>query len=130
MTEKLRSTSLELARKLTEAFDKKELNALLGLWSEDCVIWHNFDNVEQNKHQSLSSLETVFAAFEYMRFTNIRCVATEFGFLQRHLLVGKHVGGLTFETPACLIATVRGDQICRVEEYLDPAPVFSLMAMQ
>jgi limonene-1,2-epoxide hydrolase len=118
---------LAVAEKLTSLFAMKVASEVAQIYADDAEIWHNFDNVTQTKAENMALLTIVFQAFSDLKFANIKRFATDFGFVQQHDMTGTHVGGGRFSAPVCMIACVKGNQITRMEEYLDATPLFTLM---
>ena len=56
-----------------------------------------------------------------MHYDDIRRQVTETGYVQQHILRGTAPDGTQLAMPACLVVTIEGERITRLDEYLDPA---------
>jgi ketosteroid isomerase-like protein len=120
---------LRVAERLTECFSRHNIPGFESLYADDIVVWHNHDQVAQNKTQNIQRLARFFQDFVDLRYERITRIATAGGFVQQHVIVGEcHKSGRRLEVPVCAVVTLRGSQICRLEEYFDPAPVFAMRA--
>lgn len=117
---KLRS----LATRLFDAVSSGDADAIAECYSDDAVIWHNFDNVEMTRAQVLKSLAIMHARIADKSYEDRRLNVFEGGFVQQHVLHGTRVGdGERLAMAAAIICQVRNDQIVRFDEYLDSKAV-------
>jgi uncharacterized protein len=61
-----------------------------------------------------------------IRYEEIRRQATPTGFVQQHVMRGTAPSGKAFELAACIVCTVVGGRITRLDEYLDSAQLGAL----
>jgi hypothetical protein len=110
---------LELARRLADATASGDIEAMEPLYEPDLVVWHNFDEGEQDLAQSLRSTSWLHARVERLAFENVHLLATAEGFVICFVMTGQAPGG-PLRAPSCQVATVseRG-LIERIDEYID-----------
>ncbi|HTO69698.1 MAG TPA: nuclear transport factor 2 family protein [Myxococcota bacterium] len=118
--------ALEVAEKLFAAIPRGDVAAVRALYAPDARIWHNHDGVEQDPPTNLRVLDWVVRNIAELRYEDVRRQATPTGFVQQHVLRGKGPGGKPVEIPACIVCTVSGGRITRLDEYLDSAQLASL----
>ena len=120
---------LAIAEKLSSAYVNKDIAALREIYHENAEIWYNFDDLSQPLEENFKRLDVFLGAFNEMAFKNIRRFATEKGFVQQHDLAGTHMNGESLNNcPACFIATVEAGKVTRLEEYIDPTPIFTWLS--
>jgi hypothetical protein len=91
------------------------------------TVWHNFDQLDQNRDQSLAVLAWVGRKMPNRRYDEIRRVIAPDGYVQQHVLRGTAPDGSLMEVPAVLRVYCDDDgHITRVEEYLDTAQTAAL----
>ena len=90
--------------------------------SDDAVIWHNYDQIEQHKADNLRTLQYVIATVQDRSYDDVRRTVLDDGFVQQHVLRGTAPGG-PLEVPAMLRVWVADGRITRLDEYLDTAQV-------
>ena len=66
----------------------------------------------------LSKFPTMFRSFKY---ANVRRAFFDGGFVQQHVVRGVKANGDAFAVPNCMVVTVRGNQIARIDDYFDSA---------
>lgn len=113
---------LELARKLLDAIEQGDTSAARACYTKDAVIWHNFDNREKTVDENMASLEKWKKYVDNRKYEVQRLERLPDGYLQQHIFSGVTKEGVAIYVFACVICTVVGDKITRLEEYLDPAP--------
>ena len=55
---------LEIAHELKRAFEEKDLKAIENIYSDDVVVWHNYDGINRNRNQALESAKWVISEIE------------------------------------------------------------------
>ena len=118
--------SLEVADKLFSAIQRGDLEAVRALYAPDAQIWHNHDGVTQDPNANLRVLAWVVQNISGVRYEDVRRQATPSGFVQQHVMRGTAPGGKVLALPACLVCTVSGGRITRLDEYLDSAQLAAL----
>ncbi len=113
------TTEFSIADKLFKGIESKDIESLKALYSDDVRIWHNFSNAEQTKEQNLTVLENMCNAVPHIKYEILERHMIDGRVLQRHNLRCETSTGEIILIPACMFITIRGNQISRIEEYLD-----------
>jgi len=116
-----------VADKLTANFSAGDIEAYASSFFDDAVIWHSFDCKEQPKSENIALLKVLFESFDSLNFENVTYSVTDEGFVQQHIMTGRHKNGKEFSIPACLVVTVKNEKILRLDEYIDPTSLFECM---
>jgi ketosteroid isomerase-like protein len=120
--------SLALADKLFAAIEANDLEALRAdVYTPDIVVWHNNDNHEQLIDENLRVLAWLHRKVVAKRYEEVRRQPTANGFVEQHVLRGTAPDGTELDIHACLVVTVSGDRISRIDEYIDSSAIASLM---
>lgn len=121
------AVALDLADRLFAAIAANDLDALRNdVYSPDVVVWHNNDSHEQRIDENLKVLDWLSRKITDRRYEDVRRQATETGFVEQHVLRGTAPNGNELEIPACLVVTVTGDRISRIDEYIDSAALTAM----
>jgi ketosteroid isomerase-like protein len=126
MTELTASTVDRIARRRQAAVDTNDADALREIYAEDVVIWHNVDQIEQSLDDSLKTMGWFAKRMPDKHYDNLRRQTTPHGYIEQYVLRGTAPDGTKIEIPACLIVTVHGERITRLEEYLDSSHIAPL----
>jgi len=118
--------NFDIADRLITAISSGDADAVAELYANDVVIWHNFDGIEQSREANLVVLTWLTQNVDKLRYDDIRRYAIDGGFVQQHVLRGTTRSGAELEVPACLVVRVDGEQITRIDEYLDTAQLQAL----
>ena len=119
--------SLETAERLFKAIERGEVATIREIYAPTAKIWHNNDGATQTVEQNLAVLGWVVANISEIAYTEIRRQPTPTGFVQQHVMRGRlKSSGKTFSLPACIVCTVEGGRITRLDEYLDSAHTAAL----
>jgi len=118
--------NFDIADRLITAISNGDADAVAELYADDVVIWHNFDGIEQSREANLVVLTWLTQNVDKLRYDDIRRYAIDGGFVQQHVLRGTTRSGAELEVPACLVVRVDGEQITRIDEYLDTAQLQAL----
>jgi limonene-1,2-epoxide hydrolase len=120
--------AIDISCRLTEAFGLKNIKAIADLYGDSIVVWHNHTNVFENKSENISSLSDFFELFSSVSYEDIKLTPTNGGFVQQHVIRGKLAANdHVVELPVCLVAQIEGSKIVRLDEYVDPAPLFQAL---
>jgi ketosteroid isomerase-like protein len=112
--------ALQTADKLFHAIEAGDVEAIRNIYTAETKIWHNNDNVAQSVEQNLAVLKWVIGNIKGLKYTEVRRQPTPSGFVQQHVLRGRFKDK-ELALPACIVATVEGGRITRLDEYLDSA---------
>jgi ketosteroid isomerase-like protein len=119
--------SLETAERLFKAIERGEVATIREIYAPTAKIWHNNDGATQTVEQNLAVLGWVVANISEIAYTEIRRQPTPTGFVQQHVMRGRlKSSGKEFSLPACIVCTVEGGRITRLDEYLDSAHTAAL----
>ena len=117
-----------LVNQFMSALEHADESAIRQCYAEHAAIWHNFDGLEQTVDDNIASLHWLRGHLEDIRYTDVVHSDIAGGLLQRHVMSGKSATDESLAMPACVIFTIEGGRITRLEEYLDPTPLLSLIA--
>ncbi len=125
-------THLDLAARFVAAVEAGDIPAIRAIYAPDARIWHNTDGLDfpgQTVDENLAVLAWMQTALTAKRYDIVARSETPTGFVQQHVLRGTIAKtGAAFELPACIICTVAGGRITRLDEYFDSAHVAKLTA--
>ena len=110
-----------LADRIFAAIEAGDVEAVRGIYADDVTVWHNFDKVDQTREQNLAALGWMHAHASGLRYTDIRRIILDHGFIQQHVLQATAANGTVMAIPAMLHIYCADGHITRIEEYLDPA---------
>ncbi len=110
-----------LAERFFDAIERADGKALDSIYTPDAVVWHNYDNIEQSRDDNIAMLMTFPQMFRTFKYDKIRRSFFEGGFVQQHVCAGVKSDGNAFAVPNCMVVSVRGGQIARVDDYFDSA---------
>lgn len=117
----------ELADRFLDAVSHGDIATLEDLYSADVAVWHNYDDVEQTREQSLRLLGWLARKAGPLRYVEIRRILLPDGFVQQHVVeLSGRCDGLRM--PAMLRVFCDDRHIHRIEEYVDPGPLNARLA--
>jgi ketosteroid isomerase-like protein len=116
-----RESTERLADRFFAAIEAVDCTTLDELYTTDAVVWHNYDDIEQPRDANIAMLSNFRTMFQSFRYTDVRRQFFDGGFVQQHVCKGIKANGEPFEVPNCMVVTVRGDQIARIDDYFDSA---------
>jgi ketosteroid isomerase-like protein len=119
---------LDVAARLFDSIERKDVGAVAALYADDFAVWHNFSNAEQDKAGNLAVLEALTRSVQSLRYEIVERVLLGDRVLQRHTLRCRTPAGEDVSIPACIFVTVRDGRITRIDEYLDTAQANRLRA--
>jgi ketosteroid isomerase-like protein len=117
----------ELATRLFDAIANGDLATVRDCYAADAEIWHSNDQVVQTSEENLRTLEWMRRAVPGSHYTDVRRHVFPGGFVQQHVLRLTNRAGEDLAVTACIVATVRGGRIRRLDEYLDSVAVAAVM---
>jgi ketosteroid isomerase-like protein len=110
-----------LADRFFKAIEEADAAALDAIYTKDAVVWHNYDDVEQPRDDNIAMLKTFPQMFRSFKYDRIRREFFDGGFVQQHVCTGVKSDGTPFSVPNCMVVTVRGERIARINDYFDSA---------
>ncbi len=117
----------DLADRFFAAVSAGDLQALDRLYADDVAVWHNYDEVEQTKAESLRLLGFLHRTVGPLRYVEVRRTDLADGFVQQHVVELDDLDGGVLRMPAMMRVYCDGGQVRRVEEYVEPGPVNALL---
>lgn len=121
------SEVLRFADEYFDAVERGDIDAVAACYHDDVAVWHSFDNLDQSKAENLAAISGSQGAFDELRFTEIRTVELPDGFLRQHVVVARR-GDRETQVPGILRVYVTDRSIHRIEEYVDPSQLMSVLA--
>jgi ketosteroid isomerase-like protein len=119
--------AMDAAERLFSAIERGDVDAIRAVYAPDEKIWHNFDGVEQSAEENLAVLAWVVKNIAEVAYTEVRRSPTATGLVQQHVMRGRmKKSGHEIAIPACIVCTVKGGRITRLDEYLDSAQTAAL----
>jgi RimJ/RimL family protein N-acetyltransferase len=111
-----------LADDLRRAFESRDIDAIKWLYSDDVIVWHNYDQIERTREQSLQSAQWVCEEMSEFSIDDCEIFPIEGGFIQKCVFRGVYrLSGNKMETHAMIRIYCEKGQVLRVEDYSDPA---------
>lgn len=117
----------ELAGRFFAAVVAGDIDRVRAMYAPDAVIWHAYTNEEQSVEENLRTLAAVAKYVKGFGYDDVRCAATESGFVEQHVTRGVAPNGAAFTIPACIVCTVVDWRITRLDEYFDSAAAAPLL---
>jgi ketosteroid isomerase-like protein len=114
---------------LIRGIEAGDLDAIRSAYAPDAVVWANFDDTARDVESSLGVVTWLLSVTTERRYEIVRRIEIDGGVLQQHVLHATTRSGTKFSMPACLVFQVGDGLITRVDEYLDPAPVVTALAV-
>jgi hypothetical protein len=95
-----------------------DAGSIVALLSSDAKVWYNFERVEHDREQYRAILEASYKTFKNPQYKDFRVLLHPGGFVEQATIEG-HTNTGPVSIPFCLVATVVGEQITRLDEYFD-----------
>ena len=115
-----------LADRFFAAIERGDVEAVAAYYHPDVRVWHNYDQLDQEREANLAVLAWLGRHVEGLRYEDVRRDIVADGFVQQHVLRGATESGEPLEVPAMMRVTLRDGLIVRIEEYLDTAQTEAL----
>lgn len=113
----------ELAQRFFDAVEAGDIDTVQACYTDDAVIWHNFDNNEQSVADNVAALRGMVSRIDDRSYADRRVETFDGGFVQQHVLHATRKDGERLTMPAVVICKLRDGRIARLDEYLDSAHV-------
>ncbi len=117
-----------LAKRFFDSIERGSIDAVLGIYAPNAVIWHNTDSQETTPAENAAVLADFIERISERRYENRRLDVFPGGFVHQHVLTGVRRDGRRLRLQACLICRVEGGRITRLDEYFDSVAVAPWMA--
>jgi ketosteroid isomerase-like protein len=123
---------MDLATRISAAFvqaiESNDDACLAALFDPAATTWHNFDRVSRTLTEMVAGYREFSKTFSRIRITDVVVHATVKGLVEQHIFNATHIEtGLEIRMPCCLVLELRNNLIIKIEEYMDPAPLKSLL---
>ena len=115
------SDHLAIAQAWTDAITDGDRDGIEKLVAEDFVMWRNVTRATQERSEFINLAARLSSVLPGFRYTDVKRIATDDGFVQQHIVTGQGPSGQTFEAPACIICQVQDGRISKMDEYYDSA---------
>ncbi len=113
---------LLLAEKLKKAFEDRDIDAITNLYSDDVVVWHNYDQIERTRKQALESAKWVVDEMSEFKIEDCNIFLISGGYIQQCVFRGVYKENKgAMETYAMIRIYCSDGKVDRVEDYSDPA---------
>ncbi len=109
----------DVADRIFAAIEAGDGAVVAAIYADDIAVWHSNDGVEQTKEQNLRVLDWLVRNTTSREYRSIRRYEIDDGFVQQHDLHLELPDGRSADLPACIVVKVSGDQITRIDEYID-----------
>lgn len=116
-----------LAKHFFDSIERGDIDAVKDCYAPQARIWHNTDEVEQTREANIDTLRQFIRLIPSRVYAERRLHIFQGGFSQQHELRGVRRDGANVRLPACVICSVAGGQITRLDEYMDSAQVAALV---
>lgn len=108
--------------RLFGALSAGDVDEAVACLTSDAVVWHGFDQVEQDVAAVTAGWRQMLVSFPRRSFVDVRRSAVPGGWVQRHQMIATTASGTRMAWPICLFATLASDgRIARLDEYIDRA---------
>jgi ketosteroid isomerase-like protein len=113
--------ALEVVQGFNRVWMARDLEAMKSYLTEDFIQWHSHIRKNFTKTEEFELLEVVLETLHIV-FHDAKFTVTEDGVLQQVLAdVQIGDGPVKKNVPFAMVYRVRGDKICRCDEYVDSA---------
>lgn len=112
-----------LAKRFFDCVEAGDIEGLVACYAPGARIWHNTDGQEQTPAENAATLRGFVQRISNRRYTERLLHAFAGGFVQQHRLTGVRGDGVPVALSACIVCTVSGGKITRLDEYFNSAQV-------
>lgn len=111
----------QFAAHFVDTVQRGDAEAMRACYAPDGVIWHNTDGKEQSVDENIAVLKWFVETLPDRTYTVQRREVIPGGFVQQHVLSATLPDGKEWAMDACVVVTMEGGKIKRLDEYLDSA---------
>lgn len=111
------------ATRFFDAIEQGDVATVGECYTDDVVIWHNNDGLEQSREENLAVLRGMVGRISDRVYDERRVEVFDGGFIQQHVLRGTRKDGVRVALPAAIICRMESGKIRRLDEYFDSAHV-------
>jgi ketosteroid isomerase-like protein len=110
----------EVAAKFARFVADGDLDALRALYTPDARIWHNTDDTAKTVEESLEFLGALLSVTTRRWYADVRLTPTPTGYVDQHYVCAVLTTGDEVRVPVCMVVTLDGARVTRLEEYIEP----------
>ena len=110
-----------MAQRFFDAIEAGDIATMQGSFTPDAEIWHNTDELIVTPAQTAQTLTGMVARIKDREYAERRLTTFPGGFVQQHVLSATLPNGKEWAMDACVVVTMEGGKIKRLDEYLDSA---------
>ena len=119
-------TNRQLADILFDSIETNDFVRLGEVYTPETIIWHNADQAEKLLADYVTILQQFRQCARDWKYTTVRHIDIEDGFVRQMLVQGHTRGGHVFGGATCLVCTTKNGKITRIDEYFDTAGTTAL----
>jgi len=118
--------AIGLAVTLFDAVVTADADTLREVYSEIAVLKSYAAGAELGVDEVVALVQQLIDQIPDYAYVDVRCSATETGFVRQHAIKGTSPSGEPFEIPVCCVGTIEAGRITLIEEYGDSASMTAL----
>jgi ketosteroid isomerase-like protein len=112
----------DIADRLTQAVSTFDAELQKEVLSPDFSVWHNTDNETLDLEGAMAFLQNVGTKVTDVRYTDVRRVATDEGYVQEATILATTKSGKDTRNSTCIVVKLDDDgRVVSVREYQDSA---------
>ena len=108
-----------LVSRFFTAIEAGDLVGFDSCYSDDAVVWHNYDRHRHRKELNVAVLGWLREQVPDLHYEEVRRTILADGFVQQHVLRGTTRQGAAVDIPAMMRGWCADGRITRIDEYLD-----------
>jgi len=109
-----------VADKFARFVAEGDLDGLRALYTPDARIWHNTDDHAKTVEESLQFLAGLLSVTTKRWYADVRLMPTPSGYVDQHYVCAVLTTGEEVRVPVCMVVTLDGARVERLEEYIEP----------
>jgi len=110
-----------VADKVARLVADGDLDGLRAVYTADARIWHNTDDKDKTVDESLEFLAGLLSVTSRRWYADVRLTPTPAGYIDQHYMCAALTTGEEVRVPICMVVTLEGEHIKRLEEYIESA---------
>ena len=110
-----------IVQSLADSLRTGNADPIIACLAPGAILWHNDDRQEVDAEQTLRGIGARLQLVRDREPDILRVAPTPDGFVMQFALRGTVVeSGKPFEMQNCIVVSVAGDKVTRIDEYVDP----------
>ena len=93
--------------------------ALQSVYADNIKVWHSFTDAEASKAEGIALLMALISAGAQIKYAVEEQLVVGNRVVRRHKVTITGAGGKTVVLPVSIFMTIEGNQITRIDEYVD-----------